>query len=376
MFGAIVGDVIGSRFERYNYKGKDFQMFHESCKMTDDSILTIAVADAYLNKKDYAQTLVEYARENPLAGYGGSFIAWVDSEDHAPYNSWGNGSAMRISALPWLINDYTTLMKEVEKSAACTHNHPEGIRGAQAIASAIWFAIKEFSKEEIKQNIIDNFGYNLDRTVQSLVETYEFDVSCQGSCPEAIICFLESTDFEDCIRTAISIGGDSDTIASMSGAIAAAYYSKRKLISQNYISEELEEYVLNHIASNKKYDKVFKHFEIEARRQERKDRREEIDIFNQYYKEDNFMYTEDVLDNKPDSEYFIMCANINSDDTWVWKFCVHEHNFTPVWSSEYGDCRIKGEDLTDAMKYANEWINGTKHPLKKIHPSLFLMKIK
>jgi len=227
MLGAIIGDIIGSRFERFNYKGKDFELFHESCKMTDDSILTLAVADAYMNKKDYASTIMEYGRENPLAGYGGSFVGWLDSPESKPYNSWGNGSAMRVSALAWLIDDMAILMYEAKRSAEVTHNHPEGI-------------------------IEKEFGYNLDRTVKSLVENYEFDVSCQGSVPEAIICFLESIDFEDCIRTAISIGGDSDTIASMSGAIAEAYYGN--------VSSVLEEYAFEKIGASEKFIKVVTQF--------------------------------------------------------------------------------------------------------------------
>lgn len=254
MLGAIIGDIIGSRFERFNYKGKDFELFHESCRMTDDSVLTLAVADAFMNKKDYAQTIKEYGRENPLAGYGGSFVAWLDSADSKPYNSWGNGSAMRISALPWLIDDSAELMEEAKKSAEVTHNHPEGIKGAQAVAMAIWMAIRVESKEEIKAYIETTFGYDLNRTVKSLVETYEFDVSCQGSVPEAIICFLESTSFEDCIRTAISIGGDSDTIASMSAAIAEAFYGTES------ISEELDEYALIKVAKNSKYADVAMQF--------------------------------------------------------------------------------------------------------------------
>lgn len=252
MIGAIIGDIIGSRFERFNRKSKDFELFHESCKLTDDSTLTLAVADAYMNKKDYTQTIVEYARENPLAGYGGSFINWVDSEDHVPYNSWGNGSAMRVSALAWLINDMDELMVEAKKSAEVTHNHPEGIKGAQAVAACILLARQKRNKQEIKEFIERIFSYNLNRTVKSLVEIYQFDVSCQGSVPEAIICFLESTDFEDCIRTAISIGGDSDTIACMAGAIAEAHY--------NAIPNPIMDYFNLKIEENPKYKKVVQDF--------------------------------------------------------------------------------------------------------------------
>jgi len=252
MLGAIIGDIIGSRFERFNYKGKNFELFHESCKMTDDSILTLAVADAYMNNRDYAVAIKEYGRENPLAGYGGSFVGWLDSPDSKPYNSWGNGSAMRVSALSWLIDDMAILMYEAKKSADVTHNHPEGVKGAQAIAAAVLLARSKKDKTFIKDYIENQFGYNLNRTVKSLVETYEFDVSCQGSVPEAIICFLESIDFEDCIRTAISIGGDSDTIASMSGAIAEAYYG--------VIPTSIEEYAFDKIGTSEKFLKIFTQF--------------------------------------------------------------------------------------------------------------------
>lgn len=252
MIGAIIGDIIGSRFERFNYKGKDFELFHESCRMTDDSILTLAVADAFMNGKSYCDTVLEYARENPLAGYGGSFVNWVDSSDHKPYNSWGNGSAMRVSALSWLIDDMDVLMEEAKKSAEITHNHPEGIKGAQAIAAAVLLARQEKTKEEIKQYIEDNFKYDLNRTVKFLNETYQFDVSCQGSVPEAIICFLESTDFEDCLRNAISIGGDSDTIASMACAIAEAYYI--------HIDEDIQKYALDFVFKNQRFSNVFNQF--------------------------------------------------------------------------------------------------------------------
>lgn len=252
MLGAIIGDIVGSRFERYNHKSKDFQLFHESCRMTDDSILTLAVADAFMNNRSYVDAVLEYARENPLAGYGGSFVGWVDSSDHKPYNSWGNGSAMRVSALSWLIDDMDKLMEEAKKSAEITHNHPEGIKGAQAIAAAVLLARQRKTKEEIKNYIETTFGYDLNRTVKFLNETYDFDVSCQGSVPEAIICFLESIDFEDCLRNAISIGGDSDTIASMACAIAEAYYIK--------ISPVLEEYAFEFLNKNQKFSNVFAQF--------------------------------------------------------------------------------------------------------------------
>jgi len=224
MFGAIVGDVIGSYYEFYNCKSEKFDLFCEKTRFTDDTVLTIAVADAYMNKKDYAITYKEYARKHKLAGFGGSFVNWVDGDSMLPYNSWGNGSAMRVSSIGWLCNTLEDVLKEAEKTAAVTHNHSEGIKGAQAIAGSVFLARMGKTKEEIKEFVISTFEYNLNRTLSEIRPTYKFDVSCQGSVPEAIIAFLESNDFEDCIRKAISIGGDSDTIAAMAGGIAEAYY--------------------------------------------------------------------------------------------------------------------------------------------------------
>lgn len=226
MLGAVCGDIIGSRFERFNYKGTDFNLFDESCRCTDDSILTFAVADVIMNGKDYASTFREYARESPLAGFGGSFIAWVDNPEAGPYNSWGNGSAMRVSPVGWLFNTVEDVLENARLSAEPTHNHPEGIKGAQAIALAIFMARTGEHKEDIKKEIENRFGYNLNRTIEEIRPIYEFDVSCQGSVPESIIAFLDSNDYEDCIRKAISIGGDSDTIAAMAGSIAEAYYKE------------------------------------------------------------------------------------------------------------------------------------------------------
>lgn len=224
MFGAIVGDVIGSPYEFFNCKSTNFQLFCEKTKFTDDTVLTIAVADAFMNKKDYAKTLKEYAKKYPLAGFGGSFIQWVNGESMLPYNSWGNGSAMRVSSIGWLCNTLEEVLTEAEKTAEVTHNHSEGIKGAKAIASAVFLARTGNSKEKIKEYITSTFGYDLKRTLNEIRPDYEFHVSCQKSVPEAIIAFLESENFEDCIRKAISIGGDSDTIAAMAGSIAEAYY--------------------------------------------------------------------------------------------------------------------------------------------------------
>ena len=225
MLGAICGDIIGSVYEGINVKHTGFPLFREDCRYTDDTTLTIAVADAIMNGKDYADTIREYGRAHPLAGYGSSFMAWLDDPNAGPYDSWGNGSAMRVSPVAWLFNTIQDVLDEAEKTAAVTHNHPEGIKGAKAIASSIFLARTGFSKIQIQSYVEENFGYDLRRTIENIRPTYEFDVSCQGSVPESIIAFLESDNYEDCIRKAISIGGDSDTIAAMAGSIAEAFYN-------------------------------------------------------------------------------------------------------------------------------------------------------
>lgn len=225
MLGAICGDIIGSVYERMNYKGTDFPLFSPGCRYTDDTTLTIAVADAIMNGKDYANTIREYGQAHPLAGYGGSFVAWLDNPTAGPYNSWGNGSAMRVSPVGWLFDTEEFVLEHAKLSAEVTHNHPEGIKGAQAVALSVFLARKGATKEDIKLRIESDFGYDLNRTIEQIRPTYEFDVSCQGSVPESIIAFLDSSDYEDCVRKAISIGGDSDTIAAIAGSIAEAYYA-------------------------------------------------------------------------------------------------------------------------------------------------------
>lgn len=225
MLGAICGDVIGSVYEGINVKHTEFPLFREDCRYTDDTTLTVAVADAIMNGKDYADTIREYGRAHPLAGYGSSFMAWLDDPNAGPYDSWGNGSAMRVSPVAWLFDNINDVMEHAKRTAEVTHNHPEGIKGAQAIAVSIYMARTGSSKESIKEMVESEFGYDLNRTIDEIRPTYEFDVSCQGSVPEAIIAFLESDNYEDCIRKGISIGGDSDTIAAMAGSIAEAFYN-------------------------------------------------------------------------------------------------------------------------------------------------------
>jgi ADP-ribosylglycohydrolase len=180
--------------------------------------------DALLQQKNYAEAYQEFGRKYPNKGYGGGFHSWLKSENPQPYNSWGNGSAMRVSPIGWYGNSLDEVMAEAKKSAEVTHNHPEGIKGAQSTAAAIYMARTGKSKDEIKKFVTDTFHYDLERKLDDIRPKYEFDVSCQGSVPEAIIAFMESTDFENAVSLAVSIGGDSDTIACITGGIAEAYY--------------------------------------------------------------------------------------------------------------------------------------------------------
>lgn len=224
MLGAIAGDVIGSVYEWHNIKTTDFPLFTSDSSFTDDSVLTVAVADCILHGTGYARAFKEYFRRYPGAGYGGMFTGWAHSENAEPYNSWGNGSAMRVSPVGFAFEGIDEVLSQARRSAEVTHNHPEGIKGAQATASAIFLARTGKSKDEIREYIEESFSYDLGEPLDEIREYYSFDVSCQGSVPQAIIAFLESADYEDAIRKAISIGGDSDTIACITGGIAQAFY--------------------------------------------------------------------------------------------------------------------------------------------------------
>lgn len=224
MLGAIVGDIVGSIYEFNNHRSKEFPLFGEKCKFTDDTVLTVAVADCLMSNGNYAKYIKNYARKYTGRGYGGRFRQWVSSDSWEPYNSWGNGSAMRVSAVGFAYADLAEVMVESQRSAEVTHNHPQGIRGAQATAVAIFMARQGQSKVEIKETIAKSFGYNLNRTVDEIRPVYKFNESCQETVPEAIIAFLESTDFEDAIRNGISLGGDSDTLTCITGGIAEAFY--------------------------------------------------------------------------------------------------------------------------------------------------------
>ena len=224
ILGAFAGDIIGSAYEFNNVKTMDFKLFGPGTHFTDDSVLTAATMDVLLYELDYTETYQEFGQLYANRGYGSSFKTWIYSENPKPYNSWGNGSAMRASPIGWYCSDMESVLAEAKKSAEVTHNHPEGIKGAQAAAAAVYLARIGKTKTEIKQFIAEQFGYNLNRTIDEIRPHYEFDVSCQGSVPEAIIAFLESRDFENAVRLSVSIGGDSDTIACIAGGIAEAFY--------------------------------------------------------------------------------------------------------------------------------------------------------
>jgi ADP-ribosylglycohydrolase len=224
MIGAIAGDYIGSVYEANPIKTKDFPLFHHRCQITDDSVLTIAIADVILHDGDYTQALQTYGRRYPHAGYGGTFRHWIYEAQPRPYNSWGNGAAMRVSPVGFAYAELDTVLAEAARTAEITHNHAEGIKGAQATAAAVFLARTEHSKDEIKAYVEQTFGYDLSRSLAEIRPRYHFDVSCQGTVPQAIQAFLESTDFEDAIRNAISLGGDADTLACIAGSMAQAFY--------------------------------------------------------------------------------------------------------------------------------------------------------
>lgn len=226
MLGAIAGDIIGSSYEWYHTKSYDFEFFTPKSRFTDDTVLTIAIADCILHGKDYAAALKEYGRRYPYAGYGGMFLAWLESDNLSSYNSFGNGSAMRVSPVGFAYSSLNDVLREAERSAAVTHNHPEGIKGAQAVAACIFLARSGESKERLREYVEDTFGYNLYQTLDEIRPDYSFDETCQGSVPQAIIAFLESNDYEDAVRKAVSLGGDSDTLACMAGGIAQAFFKE------------------------------------------------------------------------------------------------------------------------------------------------------
>lgn len=239
IIGAIAGDIIGSIYEFHPIKTKEFSLFSKKSTFTDDTIMTLAVAKWLLNDRDSKEELVKqlqyFGNSYPYGGYGRMFHNWLHTENPKPYGSWGNGSAMRVSPVAWVGDSLEEVQKLAKASSVVTHDHPEGVKGALAIADAVYLARLGSSKEEIKDHVQIRYGYNLERTLDEIRPYYKFDVSCQGCVGESIICFLEGEDYEDTIRNCISLGGDADTMAAIAGGIASAYWEVPNEICNNAI---------------------------------------------------------------------------------------------------------------------------------------------
>jgi ADP-ribosylglycohydrolase len=226
MLGAIAGDIIGSIYEATGFKSKVFQLFDGASRFTDDSVLTIAVAKAILEGLDYRTAILALGRRYPDAGYSGQFRAWLASELPCAYQSYGNGAAMRVSPVGFAFDNEQRVLSEARRTAELSHDHPEGIKGAQATALAVFLARTGATKQAIRTELATRFEYDLGRTVDEIRSTYRIDLSCQGTVPQAVVCFLESDSFEDAVRNAVSLGGDSDTLACIAGTIAHAFYGR------------------------------------------------------------------------------------------------------------------------------------------------------
>ncbi len=251
MLGAIAGDIIGSPYERTGsrIKKKDFPLFSPNSRYTDDTVLTVAVADALMHRIPYEKAYRDYYRRYPDAGYGPGFISWARDPNSIPYGSFGNGSAMRVSPVAWMFSTLEEVLSAARESAIPTHNHPEGIAGAQATAAAIFMARTGSTKEHIREYISSTFKYDLSRTVDSIRPSYVFSSRCGDSVPEAIIAFLDARSFEDAVRNAVSLGGDSDTQAAIAGSIAEPFYGippslEEKILSMldGFLSEKVMEF--------------------------------------------------------------------------------------------------------------------------------------
>lgn len=242
MLGAIVGDIVGSIYEFDNHRSKDFPLFGPGADFTDDTVCTVALADAVLRRADPARTLRAWCRRYPGRGYGGMFHRWIADETRGPYRSFGNGAAMRMSAVALLADDLAGALAHADRLTAITHDHPEGLTGARATVTAIWRARAGEPPAAIRGGIARDFGYDLSRSVDDIRPTYRFDETCQRTVPEALTCALEATDFEDALRNAVSIGGDSDTIACIAGGVAEARFGIPPEIAEegrNRLPEEM-----------------------------------------------------------------------------------------------------------------------------------------
>ncbi len=240
MFGAILGDIIGSPYEfDQGNKSKDFPLFVQESCFTDDSVMTLAVAEALLQsgqpeeqtvKQRLVSSMQKWGRRYPGAGYGGRFAGWLRAKNPQPYNSWGNGSAMRVSSVGWLYDSLETTRQVARWTAEVTHNHPEGIKGAESVAAVIWLARNGKSKAELRAYVETAFGYDLSRSCDEIRPGYYHVESCQQTVPEAMTAFFEGQDFEDVIRTAVSLGGDCDTLTCIAGSMAEAYYGVPRVL--------------------------------------------------------------------------------------------------------------------------------------------------
>ncbi len=234
MLGAVIGDIVGAPYEfsPHQIKTKDFPLFGPYSKFTDDTVCTAAVADILMHDKPPAQTMQRWCRRHPKKGYGGNFGKWIYSSNPAPYNSWGNGAGMRVSPAAFLNKDsLSNALEASDKVTRITHNHPEGMKGARATTHAIWLAFNDTDPQEIRSQIVSTYGYDLSKSVDEIRPDYFFNESCQETVPQAITCALESTSFEDAIRNAVSLGGDSDTLAAIAGPIAEALHGIPREIS-------------------------------------------------------------------------------------------------------------------------------------------------
>lgn len=275
MRGAIIGDITGSPYEFCENKDYWFPPLYERRTFTDDTVMTCAVAKALMVsrgksddeiRKELIRQMKCYGRKYIDYGFGGMMHFWLESDSEEPYGSWGNGSAMRVSSVGWLYDDPGTVLHMAELTASVTHNTEEGIRGAQAVALAVFLARKGFSKRVIRRKI-SALGYDLNRSVNGIRENYSFDVSCEGSVPESIICFLESKSFEDAVRNAVSLGGDADTQGCMTGAIAEAYYGINGWEEyEEYLPDDLKEITVEFQKVSLKREKEFVDFYNRSRK--------------------------------------------------------------------------------------------------------------
>jgi ADP-ribosylglycohydrolase len=240
MLGAIAGDIIGSVYEATGFKSKRFALFQEQSRFTDDSVLTIAVAAAILEERDYRSAILDFGRRYPNAGYSSQFSRWLASESPAPYGSFGNGAAMRVSPVGFAFDTEQAVLREARKTAELSHDHPEGIKGAQATALAVFLARQGATKDVIKSELERRFAYGFDFTVDQVRLHYGIDLSCQRTVPQAVVSFLESNSFEDAVRNAVSLGGDSDTLACIAGTIAHAFYGTLASEVVNHIERRLD----------------------------------------------------------------------------------------------------------------------------------------